>query len=71
MLRSPDLEEIDKDKLVPILMQAPKKSIGLAAELVTNYWIEQRNIKERYIYNLAFHLLVETILACEKSEEVI
>ena len=35
-----------------------------------NYWIYQRNVKERYIYNLAFHLLVETILACQTSEEV-
>ena len=70
MLKSPDFEEVDKNQLVPILLQAPKKAIKQTAELVTKYWIQQRSIKERYIYNLAFHLLVQSILACETSEEV-
>ena len=70
MLKSPDFEEVDKNQLVPILLQAPKNSLKMTAELVTKHWIEQKKFKKRYIYNLAFHLLVKSVLACETSEEV-
>ena len=38
-LQSPDFADIEKNKLVPILLQAPKNAFGQAAQLVTKFWI--------------------------------